>query len=398
MHYPEGAEALLIALQTPAPKGYLGIPVLVWGPPGVGKSSFLDALAKPEFPVLTLIASIHDPTDFSGLPVFKDGKVHYAVPEWVLEFGELGEGILFLDELTTAPPAVQAALLRVVLERRVGFHQLPPNVRIVAAANPPDLMTGGWDLSPPLRNRFVHIYWDLPIQVFLDALESDYTKAILPEIDPKEHAAVLPYWKLRVLAFLKISPNLLRTSPETDKHAFASPRAWDYAIALMASCDLLGHAPKEGRAGNRVFYELMSGCLGDAVALPLMEFLEKLRLPNPDEVLDKKAKVDVKDLNDSELFVLFGSLNAAIVRRYSSPNFLEALKTYFALTQDIFDNNRRDVIYVSLRKALKNGLLLKALEVAQRQGSDGLKNLQSDIATLFTDEGLKDFVEVLEKH
>lgn len=157
MQYPTGAEALLIALQTPAPKGYTGIPVLVWGPPGVGKSSFLEGLAAPNFPVLTLIASIHDPTDFSGLPVFHNGTVHYAVPEWVKQFETGGEGILFLDELTTAPPAVQAALLRVVLERKVGFHQLPPRVRIVAAANPPDLMTGGWDLSPPLRNRFVHL-------------------------------------------------------------------------------------------------------------------------------------------------------------------------------------------------------------------------------------------------
>ncbi|PSJ71749.1 hypothetical protein C7N43_37755 [Sphingobacteriales bacterium UPWRP_1] len=397
MNHPNGAEALLIALQTPAPKGYLGIPVLIWGPPGVGKSSFLDALAKPGFPVLTLIASIHDPTDFSGLPVFKDGKVHYAVPEWVAEFGEQGEGILFLDELTTAPPAVQAALLRVVLERKVGFHQLPPKVRIVAAANPPDLMTGGWDLSPPLRNRFIHINWNLPVQAFLDALESGYSPALLPVIDPQKHAAALPYWKLRVLAFLKTAPNLLHTSPETDKHAFASPRTWDFAIALMASCEVLGKAPKDGKGGDPVFYELMSSCLGDAVALPLLEFLEKLRLPNPDDVLDGKVKVTIKDLNDSELFVLFASLNAAIARRINTPSLLKAAGIYFLLTKDVFDNSRRDVIYVSLRKALKNGLLVKAMEAAQKAAPDTHKRFVDFINPLFTDEGLKEFITILEK-
>ncbi|MEM1216217.1 MAG: MoxR family ATPase, partial [Bacteroidota bacterium] len=185
---PTGARALLLALQTPSPKGSMGIPVLLWGKPGVGKSSFIEALATEAFPVLTLIASIHDPTDFSGLPVFQDGKVHYAPPQWLNQFEEQQDGLLFLDELTTAPPAVQAALLRVVLERRVGFHPLPARVRIVAAANPPDLMVGGWELSPPLRNRFIHLQWDLPLQVYVDALVSDFARGVLPEIDPLAHA------------------------------------------------------------------------------------------------------------------------------------------------------------------------------------------------------------------
>ena len=60
---------------------------------------------------------------------------------------EAGRGLLFLDELSTAPPAVQAALLRVVLERVVGDLTLPDEVAVVAAANPPDQAADGWDLS-----------------------------------------------------------------------------------------------------------------------------------------------------------------------------------------------------------------------------------------------------------
>jgi MoxR-like ATPase len=147
-----GALELMLAMQTPTPKGYWGVPVLVWGTPGTGKSTFIESLQRDGFPVYTMIASLHDPTDFNGLPVLHNGRMRFAPPEWVYLFEEHGQGILFLDELTTAPPTVQAALLRLVLERKVGAHSLPAGVRIVAAANPPDIAASGWELSPPLAN------------------------------------------------------------------------------------------------------------------------------------------------------------------------------------------------------------------------------------------------------
>src|SRR5205823_11964182 len=61
--------------------------------------------------------------------------------------------------ISTAPPAVQAAMLRIVLERVVGDLELPPGVRVVAAANPPEQAADGWDLAPPLANRLVHLDW-----------------------------------------------------------------------------------------------------------------------------------------------------------------------------------------------------------------------------------------------
>ena len=70
-----GTEELLIAMQTPAPRGHLGVPTLLWGQPGEGKTSFVEALDRPGFPVVTLIASIHDPTDFSGLPVYEQQRM-----------------------------------------------------------------------------------------------------------------------------------------------------------------------------------------------------------------------------------------------------------------------------------------------------------------------------------
>lgn len=151
-----GATELMLAMQTPTPKGYWGVPVLVWGAPGTGKSTFIESLQRDGFPVYTMIASLHDPTDFNGLPVLHNGRMRFAPPEWVYLFEEHGQGVLFLDELTTAPPTVQAALLRLVLERKVGAHSLPAGVRIVAAANPPDIAASGWELSPPLLSTALY--------------------------------------------------------------------------------------------------------------------------------------------------------------------------------------------------------------------------------------------------
>ena len=148
-----------LALATAA-----NLPVLLWGQPGIGKSSTLTELARGlDLPLETVIASVHEPSDFSGLPVLGPDPagqgVAMAPPDWAVRLRRAGDGLLFLDELSSAPPAVQAALLRVVLERRVGSLALPDGVRIVAAANPAGSAADGWQLAPPLANRFVHLDW-----------------------------------------------------------------------------------------------------------------------------------------------------------------------------------------------------------------------------------------------
>ncbi|MFK8165723.1 MAG: AAA family ATPase [Lewinella sp.] len=393
-HLPTGAEALLIALATPSPKGLTGIPVLLWGRPGVGKSSFIEGLASEELTVTTLIASIHDPTDFSGLPVLEDGKVNYAIPRWVDDFKTTQTGILFLDELSTAPPSVQSALLRVVFERKVGFHPLPSGVRIVAAANPPDLMVGGWELSPPLRNRFVHLNWDIPTEVYVNALNRGWEPGTLPVVDPEAHAEKLREYQTKITGFFRIKPDALHASPEENKYGFASPRSWDFAAALLAAADLLGYRLNDG-ANNSILFELTTGCLGEPVAIMLLEYLSNLRLPDPIELLSGKVTIDLEELDDSEIFVLFASLNDQLKRVFTTNELLPYSRVYLILAEAAFRSGRRDVIFVPLKDLARTNWLLTLVSAAQAAGQEVFVDVNSHINSLFSDPGLNEFISVL---
>lgn len=383
---PQGAEALLIALNTPSPNGLTGIPVLLWGRPGVGKSSFIEGLANQQTKVLTLIASIHDPTDFSGLPVHENGKVKYVPPAWMDAFADYEAGILFLDELSTCPPAVQAALLRVVFERRVGFEALPDKVRIVAAANPPDMMVGGWELSPPMRNRFVHLDWDISAALFNKALLSGWELGQLPKIDPKEHAAALPSAKAQIAAFLRVQPALLHGDPSKERYGFCSPRSWEYAAHLMASCAVLG-------IPNNL--DLLKGCLGEGTAVAFAAYLQSLNMPDPEAVLAGAIRPDLAQLNDGEVFVLFAGMERQLLRSDLADNYVNYGQRFLEITQDLNDLGRRDVIFVSLRSLAQQGFLSQLLTQAQLQSHADADAITQQITTLFSDEGLVEFIDVL---
>lgn len=126
---------------------------LLIGDPGVGKSAILVKLAKEiDYPLHILIGSTLDPTDVGGLPAVVDGKVQ-RLPMLAIREAAEKPCILFLDEISAAPLPVQAAFLRLILERVAGDVELHPETRVIAAANPPEQAPGGFDLSAPLMGR-----------------------------------------------------------------------------------------------------------------------------------------------------------------------------------------------------------------------------------------------------
>lgn len=285
-----------------------GVPVLIWGPPGVGKTAAVMAMGRRlGLPVETVIASIREPSDFLGLPVVDGGEVHFAPPAWARRLAEAGRGILFLDEISTAPPAVQAALLRVVLDRVVGDLELPPAVAVVAAANPPELAAGGWDLSPPLANRFIHVHWRVDPADWAQEFPGYWGSAPhVPGLDPDIWARA----RAVVAGFIRARPALLLQVPksaEAQGRAWPSPRSWDHASRALAAVLQAG-----GSAADAA--ELITGAVGEGPGLEFVSWARDLDLPDPETVLANPTSFHLPPRGD-QAYAVLAAVAAAVASR-----------------------------------------------------------------------------------
>lgn len=291
-------EALALAVAA-------NLPVLLWGEPGIGKSAALGQLADDlGVPLETVIASIHEPSDFAGLPVIGDDAasngVPMAPPDWAVRLGKTGQGVVFFDELSSAPPAVQAALLRVVLERRVGSLPLPPGIRVVAAANPPSSAADGWHLSPPLANRFVHLNWTHDPRAVARGMAGTWPSVTIPLVDPAKVASAVARARGAISGFITARPGLAHHMPadaESRGRAWPSPRTWEMALRLLAT----GYAAS---AGTEALSAALIGAIGDGPGIEFVAYLDQLDLPDPDRVLRDPGAFTLPERGDRQLAFL----------------------------------------------------------------------------------------------
>ncbi|MGW4566881.1 AAA family ATPase [Streptomyces sp. NPDC004561] len=286
-------------------------PVLLWGEPGIGKSAGIEQLAAGlGCPLETVIASVHEPSDFAGLPIVGDDPattgVPMAPPDWAVRLRRTRHGLLFFDELSSAPPAVQAALLRVVLERRVGSLVLPEPVRIVAAANPPSSAADGWHLSPPLANRFVHLHWTHDPRTVARGMTGTWPQFTVPVVDHAKVPGAVARARGAVSGFLTARPGLVHHLPgdaESRGRAWPSPRTWEMALKLLAT----GYATG---ASHEAVAAALTGAIGDGAGMEFLSYLENLDLPDPDRVLANPDAFALPERGDRQLAFLIAVVAA----------------------------------------------------------------------------------------
>lgn len=235
-------------------------PVMLWGAPGVGKSQMVAQVAdKHNVPVVDIRLSQMEPSDLRGIPFRVDSSVEWAVPALLPNEKRHGaEGILFLDEITSAPPSVSAAAYQLILDRRLGEYRVPDGWAIFAAGNRQGDRGVTYTMPAPLANRFSHFEVDTNLDDWV-------LWAYRNQIDE------------RIIAFLRFRPELLFDfDPAHNPVAFPSPRSWEFAHRGLNK--FIEHPD--------LLQGTLQACVGPAAGIELHAFINSVdQMPDLDAII-----------------------------------------------------------------------------------------------------------------
>ncbi len=247
-------------------------PVMLWGPPGVGKSQMIAQVAgKHNVPLLDIRLSQMEPSDLRGIPFRDNELVEWAIPAMLPDAERHGpSGILFLDEITSAPPSVSAAAYQLILDRKLGAYQIPDGWAIFAAGNRQGDRGVTYTMPSPLANRFSHFEVDINVD---DWVAWAYTN----NLDD------------RIIAFIRFRPELLFDfDPAHNPSAFPTPRSWEFAHRALQKFEhqhdlLLGS---------------LQACVGPAAGIEVKAFIDNLdQMPDLDAIVRGEQVAAPKEID-----------------------------------------------------------------------------------------------------
>jgi MoxR-like ATPase len=268
-------------------------PVMLWGPPGVGKSDMIRQTGdRHQSPVIDIRLSQMEPSDLRGIPFRSGDYVEWAAPAILPDERRHGpEGILFLDEITSAPPSVSAAAYQLILDRRLGEYQVPEGWAIFAAGNRQGDRGVTYTMPAPLANRFSHF----EVETHLDDWVAWAYQNTIDE---------------RVIAFLRFRPELLFDfDPAHNPVAFPSPRSWEFA-----------HRSLQKFGDNaQLLQGALQACVGPAAGIELTAFVNSLdKMPDLDDIIAGRD-VPVPDEIDLQ-YAVAAALVGRAIRAQSAPD------------------------------------------------------------------------------
>ena len=304
-------------------------PVFMWGPPGIGKSDIVAQITN-SFKNSLLIdvrLSLWEPTDIKGIPYFdtNSGKMVWGAPaelpddELAAKYDNI---VLFLDEMNSAAPAVQAAAYQLILNRRVGQYRLPDNVMIVAAGNREADKGVTYRMPAPLANRFIHL--ELAVS-FDDWFEWAVTNRVHKD----------------VVGFLNFAKrDLYDFDPKSPSRSFATPRSWSFVSELL-----------EDDLDESTTTDLVAGAVGEGLAVKFMAHRKVASsMPDPAEILAGKVK-EMKTKEISAMYSLTVSLCYELKEAAdkNDKKFDEKVNYFLRFAMDNFDT---ELVVMGIKLAL----------------------------------------------
>jgi hypothetical protein len=291
-------------------------PIFLWGPPGIGKSDIVHQIgADLNAHVIDVRLSLWEPTDIKGIPYFdsNDSKMVWAPPVELpdAEFAAKHENIiLFLDEMNSAAPSVQAAAYQLILNRKVGTYTLPDNVFIVAAGNREADKGVTYRMPAPLANRFIHLEMRVDFDNWFDWATMN-----------RVHKDVVGF-----LTFSK--KDLYDFDPKSASRSFATPRSWSFVSELL-----------EDDLDDGTTTDLVAGAIGEGLAVKFMAHRKVASsMPDPTDILSGKVK-ELKSKEVSAMYSLTVSLCYELKEAEDRKDklFDTKVNNFFRFAMDNFD-------------------------------------------------------------
>lgn len=354
----------------------LNINTLIWGMPGAGKTSVLNAICNAYgLHMEELLISTMDASDVGGTRYVYDGEEKQSTPEWVqniLEAYKPSDGsrrrvsVAFWDEFSNGMRSVQAAALTPIIDRKAGRTQMPKSTRMIAAANPPGMSPNGWDLTPPTANRFTHLNWTPDADAIADGFQNGWSAPPIPTVLEKESLNnAIHKSQILVGSYIRKNPeSIVFDQTAYDRrgknfnavdYAFPSARSWHFASIIYAGATTGRMSDTKEPIPDAVLAMMLEGTVGVKQAQSFLKYVASFNLPDPVEVLNNPQSFEIPNTND-RLTAFMASLqleaqiNLKSLVKAQNPQAEQLWKNWGDALCRIVDNGSGDIAWQYIKR------------------------------------------------